>query len=454
MKHNLKVLAAVVLVLAIFVGGYFLLVNWNPDFETEQKPDTETEKTEYLIDAEAESIDYIEFNTGEVRYTLRNGEKPSIEGYVSHVIDSSKLSSAIYNCCSVAISHKIKGKIESLSEFGLGDGAKSVLISLKDGTQYKLLLGNSANFEGEYYAMLDGSDFVCTISSYEVENLLINPAEFRSMDICTIDNTSVKALAIEKNGKKEVEVIYDEAFVPEHEYQSVSYLVTYPYNRVTASLDKLDAVFEKLTSLTAESIVEENPSNLASYGLDNPYVLKVTDNNGKTTTVKMGDYGDGGNVYVMSNNLPVVYLANCPFYEIVKESKADDYVERFINLFNITTVESVEFNADGKTDKLEIIKKSEDKYSYKINGKLVSEDRFKDIYQAIIGVTATDFVSGTPGGEEKCSVKFNFTGGKSKTVTYYIYDERHCIVKGDNQITCLTLTKNLDNIINMLKQEK
>ena len=454
MKHNLKVLAAVVVVLAVFVGGYFLLMNWNPDSETEQKPETETEKTEYLIDTEADSVDYIEFNTGEIRYILRNGEKPSIEGYSSHIIDSSKLSSAIYDCCSVAISHKVKAQSEALSDFGLGEGAKSVLISLKDKTQYKLLIGNSANFEGEYYAMLEGSDFVCTISSYEVENLLVNPEEFRSKDICALDSASIRELTIEKNGKKEVSVIYDENFVPEHEYQSVSYLVTYPYNKVTASLDKLDTVFEKITSLTAESIVEENPSNLAQYGLDKPFVLKVKDNEGKTTAVKMGNYGDNGNVYLMRDSLPVVYLANCPFYEVVKESKADDYVERFINLFNIKQVESMEFSADGKTDKLEIIKKEEDKYSYKINGKLISEDKFKDIYQAIIGVTATDFVNSAPGGEEKCTVKFNFIDGKSKSITYYLYDERYCIVKGDNNITCLTLTKKLDNIINMLRQEK
>ena len=44
----------------------------------------------------------------------------------------------------------------------------------------------------------------------------------------------------------------------------------------------------------------------------------------------MGDYGENGNVYIMCNNIPVVYLAQCPFYETVKGVNAKNYVDRFI----------------------------------------------------------------------------------------------------------------------------
>ena len=454
MKRNIIMLVAAVVALALLAGGYFFLQKWEPNSEDENSSEAllgQNEETEYLINTDYSEIASVTVNNGEETYTVKNGENPSIEGYSSHIIDSSKLSSLIYSSSSVAISHKIKGKGDSLSLYGLDSPEKWVLISMKDGTKYKLVIGNSANFEGEYYAMLEGEDFVCTVSSYDIESLMKSPSEMRSMDICTLDGQSIASFTIKKNGKKEISVKYDENFKPSNEYQTVSYLVTYPYNNVNASLDKLQALFEKISSLTAQSIVEENPSNLKKYGLDKPYELEITDHEGKTTKIKMGSYGEDGNVYVMLSGVPVVYLADCPFYEVVKESRADDYVDRFINLFSIDGVKSIKVKAEGKTHTLEITKKSDDESIYKINDKLVSEKPFKEIYQLIIGVTATDFVNKEPAGDKKCEFIFKFTDNTKKTFTYYTYDDRYCIVKADNGLKCLTLTKNLDAVKDRLK---
>lgn len=447
-------LVAAVVALALLAGGYFFLQKWEPDSQNEDSSDAlsgQNEETEYLINTDYSEIASVTVNNGEETYTVKNGENPSIEGYSSHIIDSSKLSSLIYSSSSVAISHKIKGKGDSLSLYGLDSPEKWVLISMKDGIKYKLVIGNSANFEGEYYAMLEGEDSVCTVSSYDIEGLMKSPSEMRSMDICTLDGQNIASFTIKKNGKKEISVKYDENFKPSNEYQTVSYLVIYPYTNVNASLDKLQALFEKISSLTAQSIVEENPSNLKKYGLDKPYELEITDHEGKTTKIKMGSYGEDGNVYVMLSGVPVVYLADCPFYEVVKESRADDYVDRFINLFSIDAVKSIEVKAEGKTHTLEITKKSDDENTYKINGKLVSEKPFKEIYQLIIGVTATDFVNKEPAGDKKCEFIFNFADNTKKTFTYYTYDDRYCIVKADNGLRCLTLTKNLDAVTDRLK---
>ena len=450
MKRNIKMLIAVLVVLTLFAGGYFLLLKWNPEPKKEETPNIQMESTEYLIAEETKNIDYVQFNNGKESYIVRNGETPTIEGYSSHIIDVSKLSSAIYNSSRIAISHKLSGKAGNMTEYGLDKTEKSVLVSLKDGTSHKLLIGNSANFEDEYYVMREGGDFICTISSYKVGSLMVSPSEYRSLDICALDSASITSVSIEKNGKKEVSVKYDEEFEATSEYQTASFKVTYPYNDVTASFDKLRNLFDNISTLTADSIVEENPSNLTKYGLDKPYTLSVADKSGETT-IKMGSYGDNGSVYVMCNDIPVVYLAACPFYETVKQSKASDYVERFINLFNIKTVQSIELKGENETHTLEITKKSEDNYVYKKNGKLISEDNFRDIYQLIVGVTAAEIISENPKGEEKCSITFNFTDKTSKTFTYYVYDERYSIVKTDNGIVCLALTKNLDHIFSKLK---
>ena len=454
MKRNIIMLVAAVVALALLAGGFFLLQKWEPGSDKEDGGETllgQNKETEYLIDIDFSEIAFVTVNNGEENYTVKNGENPSIEGYSSHIIDPAKLASLIYSSSSVEISHKMEGKADSLSQYGLDNPGTWVLISMKDGTQHKLLIGNSANIGGEYYAMIEGGDFVCTVPSYNIEDLMKSPSEMRSMDICTLDGKNIVSFTIKKNGKKELSAKYDENFNPENEYQSGSYLVTYPYNNVTASLDKLQALFEKLSSLTAQSIVEENPSSLKKYGLDKPYEIEITNDEGKTTKVKMGSYGEDGGVYVMKGDVPVVYLADCPFYEVVKDSRAEDYVDRFINLFNIDTVKSIEVKTEAKTHILKITKKSDDESTYKINGKSVSEEAFREIYQLIIGVTATDFVDEEPDGNKKCEFTFAFTDNTKKTFTYYTYNDRYCIVKADNGLRCLTLTKNLDAVNDKLK---
>lgn len=453
MKHNIKLIIALLLVLALLGGGYFFVSKWNPEKEdTEENSSVSQDgNIEYVFGADSENIDFVKFNTGSIVYTVKNGEEPSIEGYSSHIIDKNQISSLIYNVTSVSISRRIENFSGNFSDYGIDEAGKSVTVRMKDGEQYTLLLGNNTNFEDEYYAMLKGEDTVFTVSSYSVDNLIKNPDELRSKAICTLDGQNISAFTVKKNGKHELSVKYDENYIPANEYQTVSYLITYPYKNVTASLDRLQELFESVSSLTADSIVEENPKNLASYGLDKPYEVEFTDFDGNKTTVRMGNYGENGNVYLMCNNIPVVYLAQCPFYEVVKGVNAKNYVDRFINLFNIDTVKKIKIKADGEEHILSIEKKSEDSYTYKVGEKILAESNFKKLYQLIIGIVAADFTEEKAAGKEKCTITFFFNDGGSKKFTYYVYNDRYCIVNADNNLTCLTLTKNLDNILNELK---
>ena len=452
MKRNIKLIIALLVVLTLLGGGYFFISKWNPEKEKtdENPPVSQGGNAEYVFDADSENIDFVKFNTGSITYTVKNGEEPSIEGYSSHIIDNYQLSSMIYSVTSVSISRRIENFSGNLSDYGIDESGKSVTVRMKDGTQHTMLLGNNTNFEDEYYAMLKGGDSVFTVSSYSVDNLMKNPDELRSKDICTLDSQNISAFTVKKNGKHELSVKYDEDYTPANEYQSVSYLITYPYKNVAASLDRLQELFENVSSLTADSIVEENPKNLAPYGLDKPYEVEFTDFDGKKTTLRMGNYGEDGNVYLMCNNKPVVYLAQCPFYETIKGVNAKNYVDRLINLFNIETVKEIKIEADGKKHILSIAKKSDDSYTYKVGEKILAESNFKKLYQLIIGVTAADFTEEKAAGKEKCSITFSFNDGSLKKFTYYVYNDRYSIVKADNNLTCLTLTKNLDNIINEL----
>lgn len=447
MKKSIKTLITAILVLILLGGGYFLAVKWEPEKQEEEEKIPQS-KTEYILNEELENIEYIQFNTGEISYIIRNGEKPTIEGYKSYVIDEDELTNALYNVSSVAISHKVSNK-EELSVYGLDKEGKSLVIKLKDGKERKMLLGNSANFDGEYYAKLSDSDDIYTIASYEVSAILKNPDQYRSLDICTIDNKDVKEITIKKGNSTLISVYYDEER-SNNEVGMPNYRMTLPYKDITVSADKVNMLLEKLTSLSATKIVYEGTENLSSYGLENPYTLILKGEN-QDISIKMGSFSENGEVYIMKGDVPTVYSASCPFYEIVKATNAEEYIDRFIHIFNIEKVKEIKISSDSQKHVLGIEKKGEDSYKYTVNSKHIVEENFKKLYQSIIGVVSAQFSFDNISGKEKCTIEFSFTDGTKKRFKYYIYDERYCIVKADNGMTCLTLTKNIDQIFENLK---
>ncbi|MBQ6937379.1 MAG: hypothetical protein IJN36_02550, partial [Clostridia bacterium] len=102
MKKSIKSLILAVLVLLILGGGYFLAVKWEPA-PNEENENLPQNTTEYILDEEIENIEYAQFNNEGKSYIIRNGEKASIEGYESYIIDEDALSSALNSVCSVAI---------------------------------------------------------------------------------------------------------------------------------------------------------------------------------------------------------------------------------------------------------------------------------------------------------------------------------------------------------------
>lgn len=447
MKRSIKMLIIAVIVLALMIGGYFFAVNWQPEKDEAEAPQQEKTDVNYIIDEDLTDIECVEFHTQTAHYTIRNGEKPSIEGYSSHVIDNGKLQAAMFGASSVIEGHTVSENPENLASYGLESEENYVSVKLKDGSERKLIIGNSANYEGEYYVKLADEKTVYTIEEYTVNTLLAHPDEYRSLSVCSIDGNSIADFEVAQKGVKVLSVKYDEKTKSQNEIHPYVYRIEYPYPGATANLDALKIVYESVSSVSASKIVEENPKNLSQYGLDKPYVFTVRDQYG-TVTLKMGNYAENGEVYVMRDDLPVVYSASCSFYETIKNLKADDYVDRFIHLMYLDTVEGVVVKTPDITHNMTITRKSEDKTDYNIDGRIKVKETFTKIYTNVIGLSAKEFTSDSPSGKERCSITFKFTDKTEKTFIYYDYNERYCIVKADSGIACLVLNEDLESMLN------
>ena len=435
-KNILFAIVAVLVAAAIAVGIYFL----NRE-EPKAPPAIGT-----IVNRQSTDINGVEISTGEIDYSLRLNELLGmfiVEGYESDLLDHfTAAASVIYAVDDVSYTEKIED-VKDLSEYGLKDTKKSVRVTYTDGTEYKLLIGDKCG-DFEYYAMLENDSVVYKMLATDCEKLMVHPKEYRIKDICEVDPTTVKSVIVEKKGEKEVEVVKDENYKPTNEYQTISFLMKYPYENITASLGTLQKILDELEDFDAADIAEEKPENLEKYGLvdGTATVLKVTDATG-TKELKFGTIVDE-KAYVMCAGKDVVYTIPSYLAELLKDYRAVNYVEDFVGIYNIQDVSNIVVAKGKETHTLKMSQDSDGADSFFIDDERVEDKQFRKIYQYVIGITFEDVVEKEPSGKTYMTVKYNFKDSDSVTYTYYEYDEKYCIVKANNGLNCLTLKSELD----------
>ena len=449
MKRNIRTIIIVVILLALLIGAYFFVQNLKTD-NKEEIQKTPAEKIDYLITEKLDEISYIQYKTGVADYILHNKKTPTIEGYSSHIVDNGKLESMIMSTVSTSFSNDM-GKQEDLAKYGLDNEEKFVLFKLKNGDERKIIIGNPTHLNGEYYARKAGDNTVYTLSSQASELLMCNPDLLRDTTVCIVDNYSISKFAVEHSGVKVLEVEKDDNYAKENDFMQSNYIIRFPYNNVEANNDVINVLFEKISSVYATEIVEEDPKDLSVYGLDKPNVFTVKDKE-RTSVVKMGNYSDDGAVYVMRDDIPVVFKAVCSFAEPVKNIVPDEYIARYVHIFKINDIETVVAEKASETYTLKIIEKSKDSFEYKINDKIKVEDNFRTAYEAVISPIANKITDENITGEEACKITFSFKNKSVKSFVYYEYDNKNYIVKADNGLTCLVKKESVDNIFDVLKK--
>ena len=443
MKRNIKTIIAVAVLLILLVGAYIFVQKMNKDKNGDNQQ-IANEEIKYIITEKPEDIASIQYNAGEVAYTIYGGDTPTIEGYSSHIISTDMLDSALLNTANMSFSLDM-GEQADLAKYGLDTEDKFILYKMKNGDEHKLIIGNPTHMNGEYYARMSDSNVVYTLSGTTAELLMCHPGIFRDTKICVVDNYNISQFAIEQSGVKVLEIARDEEFAKENGFIQSSYIIKYPYYDAEANNDSINMLFENIVTVYATSIVEEDPEDLSVYGLDRPYTLTVKDKDGETT-VKMGKYADDGTVYVMRNDIPVVFTAVCAFYEPVKTLVPDEFVARYIHIFKIDDVESVVVENSTQSHTLSVTEKTDGTCEYSIDGRIKVEDSFKEVYETIISPISAKIVSDIPQGDEKCKITFTMKNGNVKTFVYYQYNDKNYIVKADNGLVCLVKKVSIDNI--------
>ncbi len=442
-----------VLVLAVLGGVYFWATGWQPD-KSDEKP---LENGEILLfDVDADDITEVLINNENAEFVIRKTDNKeenwAVQNYQGIEFSQTKIQNLIENLSRISANRKVDSNGKSLADFGLELSKNTVTVCTVDGDKNTFVLGGRPTQDSDYYLMKNGDAGVYTVSAYKAEALLKTPNDLRENVIATVDTESIQALKIEKSGKKLMEICYSKD-ADDGTYKASPYLMTYPYNEVVNQqrFKDLVAVFGRIESA---QFVSDSPSDASKYGLNDGYRVQF-DESGKKHSIVFGDTDESGNVYAMYGDKDFIFTITPDLKNAITDVNPFDYIIKFAHIYAFDNVSSVTVDYKGKSYKLALQRDTNDenKTKYRINDRSINEEKFKKLYQAVIGLTITDIPQNQAEGKEVCTISFDLLDGEIQTARYYEYDERNVILKRHDGKRYVMLKKHLEEMIKTLDEE-
>jgi hypothetical protein len=190
-----------------------------------------------------------------------------------------------------------------------------------------------------------------------------------------------------------------------------------------------------LPSFRIVRFVDDQPEDLAAYGLANPrFELDVSDAAGSRLHLLFGDPADGsGGLYAKRPNEPSVFVVN-----VDAETLSEDpftFVSKFVLIVDIRNVRSFEVqdHEAGESFRARIERSpaesdgEEPVETFYFEGVEAEDDPFRELYQSVIGLTfdaeRPDAATGTPPPEERVlTVRYQVEDLPTSELTAHLSD--------------------------------
>lgn len=259
-----KTMLIMVIVLAVLLALYGGLKAWNSHSEKQKKAKEDKEKVSLVDVKSLKSFSY-ESGGSKMSFTKDDGEWVYDEDDGVR-LNQSTIKSTAKEITGLTAVRKLSDPDEK-ADYGLDSSDYTVTYTAKDGTKGTIQIGNAAG--DNYYAMIEDSDAVYTISGTLVSDLVFDLSSLTENDTMpSISSGNLKKVEVTQNGKT----------------------TTYKKKKERAEL----AGGWGTISLT--QCADYNVKDLAKYGLDEANRITVT------TTYKDSTSGDKKTctVYVLS----------------------------------------------------------------------------------------------------------------------------------------------------------
>ncbi len=426
------------IILLVVLAGLYGVYHWSSN----KKPETNTfeDKTVTIFETSKDNLTEVEIiNINGKLAFKKDGEEWKLNPFKDISLVKSKVEGLIYDAVNIKAEQIIEEDAKDLKMYGLNSPQSTIMVKLNDGSEKVFYLGDSTPSKSNYYFKEKDTNKVYTIYSYKAEAFLKRLEEYRDRAVLDLKPEEIREIAFEGKDVPKIvikakEIKSDEDGgnkAPAGTLSSWDMLEPYKKNVDNEKLQQI--VLSKLQSITAEEFVEDEPTDLAQYGLDKPqYTIRFVDASGKSSTMLLG-YAKDDLIYFKNADRNPVYLVKLSNFDY-KDVDAFTFIEKFAYIVNIDNVDKIVVEADGKKNTLEIKHNPEEdkEDTYKVNGKDAEESAFKKLYQDVIGLIVDGPLEGKENkndGKIVATCTFYHNDGKPNlTVKYVSIDDRRCAV--------------------------
>lgn len=408
-----------VVILGLLIGAMFFFKNRPTGTTEEGIPSDESFNISDIADeqlvkitADNNGTHYVFEKKETVTKDSQNNETKTTEWILAEPAgfegDSSAISDIASSLRNMYADKVIEEDASDLSIYGL-DKPSLITAVLKDGSEKTFELGNDTPTRDYSYVKIKGENKVYTVDSYTIGKLRIKDDKVRNKQLFDFKTDDILNITMEKKGQP---------FFSVQKESDKIWKMTAPIS-ANADLGSVNTIAEALPGLTVSQFVENNPADLAKYGLQVPKYAFELKTSTQVKKIYLGNEDPKNNaIYARMEGTTGVFTVSSSSLTFL-DKPLTEIVDSLLCLVDIKDVNKLTIDIDGRTDVMDIqIDGDGDdaKEVFKINGKDVSNVKneqgdvyFKKLYQTIIGI----FVSGIDADGKP-------EGKADVTVTYYI----------------------------------
>jgi hypothetical protein len=428
-------------ILLLLCGAYFGSIAYrNRQFTSRLMPFTPTPRLGNLQSSELVKIEIPGItlerkgDIWELVY-LEGGIPPGIE------LDQREIQGMLFPLSNMWIDRTIEEEPANISIYGFDTPSSRVILTDSAGSTQVFIRGDMTPSRIHYYAMREGDPAVYAVPAFHGELMSFTLDSIRSRSLFTLFSVlDVDQLRIESPGTR-IELISKPADVsPRLSVAFSTHILTSPYSAPWGvDPEALHDLLVPLANLQIEQFINNNPSSLAPYGLDQATRIFIQTTT-RTLDLLIGSEVDG-EYYAKLADAPGVFTVSG--IENVVNVRPFALIDKFTVLIDIGTVDRLTVTGGGRRLTAEFQGMGQDAVFF-LNGRQTETRSFRTFYLAIIGLLVDAEYSG-PGHltqsqiNEEITIEFllNSPAGERVSITLFPYNRDFYLLRQEGAVEFL-----------------
>ncbi|MBR3576507.1 MAG: DUF4340 domain-containing protein [Clostridia bacterium] len=435
-----------VAVIALLVGAYIWVVNIpenTADTPTDEKP-----SGVLLYQMNVADIETVYVKNPQDEYTMvKSNDGYTFAGYENVEFSMETMANAIVMFANPQAEREIENP--DISQYGVETPSAVMEIS-GGGTKNTLHIGNKMVGGEGYFVLHKETGRVYLMPSGRISIFMKEVNDYRPNVVASADITSINKLNITRNGTPVVNIRRLNEDEKNKFSMFTSYVMTYP-EYASVQSGALDELAENMGMIAVNRYVEDNPKNLAKYGLGSPrYVLEL-ETGGGSYTVLYGNRTETGGVYAMIKGKNFVFEQSSEIYSSLETVQVLRLIERYAHIIDMYVVSEITVSGGGSTHTFTLSGNDQNK-KVTVDGKNANLEKFKTAYQSMIGVEVSGFAKNVNGGTEVAKLVFKYYDGTTVTARYLTYDERNYALERNGVVQSTVLKENINAMLGAVNE--